>query len=280
MSAGCYYRARRNDEAIAEFERGLKLDPTYVQAHMRLAGSYWYAGRHDEAIAERETVVRLSPGNLVNVVALEQAKMLAGRPNEFAERIAELIAGRPHDLCPAERDRERVVQCWPHRRRLRMAATRLRGAYEQHGLPRRGARLRRRSRRSSVQSADAGRRPAMSAESSLGAADITDLLQRWSAGERGALDHVLPLVYSELRKIAARQLRHDQAEHSIDPTDLVHALYLQLVDQRRATWANRTQFYAVVAQMMRRILVDHARARLADKRGAGTVTVSLASLQP
>ena len=120
----------------------------------------------------------------------------------------------------------------------------------------------------------------MSNKSSLSTSDITDLLQRWSAGERGALDHVLPLVYSELRKIAARQLRHDQAEQSIDPTDLVHALYLQLVDQRRATWVNRTQFYAVVAQMMRRILVDHARARLADKRGASTITVSLTSLKP
>ena len=100
----------------------------------------------------------------------------------------------------------------------------------------------------------------MSEQSTVSTADITDLLQRWSRGERTALDRVLPLVYSELRKIAARQLRHDQAEHSVDPTDLVHALYLQLVDQRRATWANRTQFYAVVAQMMRRILVDHARA--------------------
>jgi RNA polymerase sigma factor (TIGR02999 family) len=115
-------------------------------------------------------------------------------------------------------------------------------------------------------------------QASPGTADITELLQRWSRGERSALDRVLPLVYNELRKIAARQLRHDQAEHSVDPTDLVHALYLQLVDQRRATWANRAQFYAVVAQMMRRILVDHARARLADKRGAGTVSVSLASL--
>jgi RNA polymerase sigma factor (TIGR02999 family) len=113
---------------------------------------------------------------------------------------------------------------------------------------------------------------------SVTSADITELLQRWSRGESSALDRVLPLVYNELRKIAARQLRHDQAEHSVDPTDLVHALYLQLVDQRQATWTNRAHFYAVVAQMMRRILVDHARARLADKRGAGTVNVSLDSL--
>jgi RNA polymerase sigma factor (TIGR02999 family) len=109
-------------------------------------------------------------------------------------------------------------------------------------------------------------------------ADITDLLQRWSRGERDALDHVLPLVYNELRKIASRQLRHDQAGQSIDPTELVHALYLQLIDQQRAAWANRTQFYAIAAQMMRRILVDHARARLAAKRGGGTVSMSLTSL--
>jgi TolB-like protein/tetratricopeptide (TPR) repeat protein len=95
-----YYRARRNDEAIAEFERGLKLDPTYLQAHMRLAGSYGDAGRHDEAIAESETVVRLSPGNVANVVALEQAKMLAGRANAFDQRMAELIAGLPESYAP------------------------------------------------------------------------------------------------------------------------------------------------------------------------------------
>jgi RNA polymerase sigma factor (TIGR02999 family) len=109
-------------------------------------------------------------------------------------------------------------------------------------------------------------------------ADITDLLRQWSLGHRAALDRLLPLVYAELRKIAARQLRADQAEHSVDPTELVHTLYLQLLGQRRASWANRTQFYAVVAQMMRRILVDHARARTADKRGGGAVSVSLASL--
>ena len=110
------------------------------------------------------------------------------------------------------------------------------------------------------------------------AADITALLQRWSGGDRGALDRVFPLVYDELRRIATRQLRHEEDGQSVDPTDLVHALYLQLVDQRRASWANRAHFYGVVAQMMRRILVDHARARLAVKRGASTVSVSLAAL--
>ena len=107
---------------------------------------------------------------------------------------------------------------------------------------------------------------------------ITDLLKQWSGGDRSALDRVLPLVYGELRQIAARQLRYDKAAHSVDPTDLVHALYLQLTEQRHATWLNRTQFFAIVAQMMRRILVDHARASLADKRGGSTINVSLASL--
>ena len=108
--------------------------------------------------------------------------------------------------------------------------------------------------------------------------DITSLLKQWSLGDRDALDRVLPLVYEELRKIATRQLRDDIAAQSIDPTDLVHALYLQLVAQHRAHWLNRSQFFGVVASMMRRILVDHARARLADKRGGATTTMSLTSL--
>jgi RNA polymerase sigma factor (TIGR02999 family) len=117
-----------------------------------------------------------------------------------------------------------------------------------------------------------------SAEPTAGHSDITRLLQRWSAGDRHSLDRVLPLVYEELRHIAARQLKHESDGHSLDPTDLVHALYLQLVDQRRASWANRAHFYGVAAGMMRRILVDHARARLAVKRGATTTSVSLTAL--
>ena len=115
-------------------------------------------------------------------------------------------------------------------------------------------------------------------EAMAGHADITELLQRWSAGDRDALDRVLPLVYQELRQIAARQLKYESEGHSLDPTDLVHALYLQLIDQRRASWANRAHFYGVVSGMMRRILVDHARTRLAAKRGATTMNVSLTSL--
>lgn len=108
--------------------------------------------------------------------------------------------------------------------------------------------------------------------------DITALLKQWSLGDRDALDRVLPLVYEELRRIAARQLRNDNAAQSVEPTDLVHALYLQLVTQDRAHWLNRGQFFGVVASMMRRILVDHARARLADKRGGAATTMPLSSL--
>jgi RNA polymerase sigma factor (TIGR02999 family) len=108
--------------------------------------------------------------------------------------------------------------------------------------------------------------------------DITPLLVRWSQGDREALDRMLPLVYGELSRIAARQLRRERDGHSLDPTDLVHALFLQLVDQRHATWSNRAQFFATTATMMRRILVEHARTRLAAKRGGAAVTVSLTAL--
>jgi RNA polymerase sigma factor (TIGR02999 family) len=115
----------------------------------------------------------------------------------------------------------------------------------------------------------------MSDASSVTSADITALLTEWSRGDRGALDRVVPLVYAELRKVAARQLRREPPDQPLQPTDLVHTLFLQLVDQRHATWANREEFYAIVAQMMRRILVDHARARRAAKRGGQSLNVAL-----
>lgn len=113
------------------------------------------------------------------------------------------------------------------------------------------------------------------AHSSRTATNISSLLAKWSHGERGALDRVIPLVYAELRKIAARQLRREPVDQPLEPTDLVHTLFLQLVDQRHATWENRAQFFAVVGQMMRRILVDHARARHAAKRGGCAMRVPL-----
>jgi RNA polymerase sigma factor (TIGR02999 family) len=106
-------------------------------------------------------------------------------------------------------------------------------------------------------------------------ADVTRQLVRWSRGEQDALEELLPLVYGELRRIAGRQLRGERREHTLAPTALVHEVYLRLVDQRRANWQNRAQFFAVAAQLMRRILVDHARARRAHKRGGSATFVPL-----
>ena len=109
-------------------------------------------------------------------------------------------------------------------------------------------------------------------------ADVTTLLQRWSAGDRTALDRLLPMIHAELRRIAARQLSSERNEHTLVPTALVNELFLRLVDQRRAAWENRAQFFAVAAQIMRRILVDYARSRETDKRGGSAARVSLDEL--
>ena len=87
----------------------------------------------------------------------------------------------------------------------------------------------------------------------------------------------MPVVYAECRRVAAQQLRKEHRDHTLDPTALVHELYLRLVDQRRATWANRAQFFGIAAQLMRRVLVDYARARHAHKRGGSATFVSLAA---
>lgn len=105
--------------------------------------------------------------------------------------------------------------------------------------------------------------------------DITGLLVRWSEGDSEALDRLMPVIYAECRRLAEQQLRREHREHTLDPTALVHELYLRLVDQRRATWENRSQFFGVAARLMRRILVDYARARGATKRGGSMVRVSL-----
>lgn len=100
------------------------------------------------------------------------------------------------------------------------------------------------------------------------AADLTQLLQRWAEGDRDALDRLMPLVYGELRRLANFYLQQERPDHTLQPTALVHEAYLRLVDQRNARWQNRAQFYGVAAQIMRRILVDHARQHLAEKRKA------------
>jgi RNA polymerase sigma factor (TIGR02999 family) len=105
--------------------------------------------------------------------------------------------------------------------------------------------------------------------------NVTALLGRWSRGDSDALDRLMPIIYAECRRIAARQLALERADHTLDPTALVHELYLRLVDQRRSSWENRAQFFGVAARLMRRVLVDHARARHAEKRGGDAVFVSL-----
>ena len=104
---------------------------------------------------------------------------------------------------------------------------------------------------------------------------VTGLLQAWGAGDASALDALFPIVYGELRQRASRVLGRESAGHTLQPTALVHEAYLRLVDQRVVRWEGRTQFFAVAARVMRRVLVDHARARLAGKRGAGSQHVTL-----
>ena len=96
---------------------------------------------------------------------------------------------------------------------------------------------------------------------------ITQLLIDWSKGDQAALEKLMPLVYDELRRLASNYLRRERASHTLQPTALVNEAYLKLVDQRHAKWQNRAQFFGISAQLMRRILVDHARRHQAVKRG-------------
>ena len=107
------------------------------------------------------------------------------------------------------------------------------------------------------------------------ASEITQWLLAWSDGRRDALDHLAPLVYDDLRRLAARYMRRESADHPLQPTALVHEAYLRLIDQHKVKWRNRAHFYGVAASMMRRILVDDARTRRAEKRGGGWERVTL-----
>ena len=104
---------------------------------------------------------------------------------------------------------------------------------------------------------------------------VTQLLERWSQGDEEALAQLMPLVYDELHRLAGAYLRRERREQTLQPTELVNEAYLKLINQRDARWQNRAQFYGVAAQLMRRILVDHARANYATKRGGDRVNVSL-----
>ena len=99
------------------------------------------------------------------------------------------------------------------------------------------------------------------------AADITQDLHAISAGDRSAPDRLMPIVYAELRRMAAHYLQQERADHTLQPTALVHEAYLKLIDQHRVTWQNRAHFRAVAAQLMRRVLLEHARRHNAEKRG-------------
>jgi len=104
-----------------------------------------------------------------------------------------------------------------------------------------------------------------------GVADITDLLNRWSSGDSEAFDELMPVVYNDLKTVAHNALRQEHHMRTLDCTALVHEAYLRLVDQTRMQWNGRAHFFGAAAQVMRRVLVEQARRRLADKRGAGAV---------
>jgi RNA polymerase sigma factor (TIGR02999 family) len=104
---------------------------------------------------------------------------------------------------------------------------------------------------------------------------VTGLLRAWGQGDPHARDALMPLVYAELRRRAAAYLRRERADHTLQPTALVHEAYLRLVGQERVAWQNRAHFFGMAAQMMRRILIDHARERGRAKRPGAAVRVAL-----
>lgn len=109
--------------------------------------------------------------------------------------------------------------------------------------------------------------------------EITQLLLAWGQGDESALERLIPLVYEDLRRIAKKRLLLERQGHTLQTTALVHEAYLRLMNQQQTTWQNRAQFFGLAAQMMRRILVDHARHRLADRRGGGAEHIELAEAQ-
>jgi RNA polymerase sigma factor (TIGR02999 family) len=108
-----------------------------------------------------------------------------------------------------------------------------------------------------------------------GSAEITGLLKAWSGGDRAALDRLTPVIYQELRRMARRYMRNERTGNTLQATALVNEVYLRLVDVKNVDWQHRAQFFAISAQMMRRILVDAARERGARKRGGGAERVNI-----
>lgn len=104
---------------------------------------------------------------------------------------------------------------------------------------------------------------------------VTELLLNWSRGDLEAREALMPLVYDELRRLAASCLRRERPDHTLQPTALVNEAYLRLVEERNVSWQSKSHFFGVSAKLMRRILVDHARGHLAEKRGSGMPKVGL-----
>src|SRR2546423_3083185 len=106
------------------------------------------------------------------------------------------------------------------------------------------------------------------------AADVTELLAAWRRGDAAARDALMPAVYAELRRLAEKELRRERPGHTLQPTALVHEAYLRLVDQKAVTWQGRAHFFGIAARLMRQVLVNHALARQAQKRGGGATRLA------
>src|SRR5215469_17035225 len=108
-----------------------------------------------------------------------------------------------------------------------------------------------------------------------GPGEVTALLSAWRGGDQDAFDQLIPIVYADLRRIAARYMRSENDGHTLQTTALVHEAYLRLTRERERTWENRAHFFGVAAQIMRNLLVDHARRAKCEKRGGGAVGIQL-----
>lgn len=105
--------------------------------------------------------------------------------------------------------------------------------------------------------------------------EVTQMLLDWSKGDQQALARLIPVVYGELRRLASRNLRRERADHTLQTTALIHEAYLKLIKQRNVRWQNRAHFFGIAAQLMRRVLIDHARTRHRVKRGGAAMRVPL-----
>lgn len=109
--------------------------------------------------------------------------------------------------------------------------------------------------------------------------DVTKILRDWNEGDPNAPERLMPLVYDEMRRLARTFLSRERDSHTLQPTALVNEAYLRLVDQTRVNWQNRAHFYGIASRMMRRVLIDHARAHATEKRGGGTIRLSIDDVQ-